>query len=397
MPANPAHPIYHRDVPRVLRWGNELDASLGGWESLPHLSPDTEPALFKAALHAGTHVIGPYVIVSEGSTDAPAAALFGRLERQRLRVKVGFATVLQLRATVLCVPQDGVVGPSDDVMLPLVDEALGALGRGDADAVRFYGVREGSVLERRLSAVESRPRPLVSPPVANYDADVSCTFPAFLSRRGSRARESIRRSLRKFASAEAGLVVRRSGQDVAGEALRTSIDRIAAVSYQSAIGVGFGPSPLRDQLLGEGVEQGWYRVWLAERAGVPIAFWSAFCFDSTWTLHETGFDAAFADLAPGVGLLGTVVTDACEDADVSRIGFGSGDAQYKRYWSDSVWMSRNVEVLRPRPKWIAFAAANRSSRWAVRRVADTLGQKRVERLRSHLIGRRVRRTARGRG
>jgi hypothetical protein len=321
------------------------------------------------------------------------------MERQKLRVQVGFATVLALSARVLSVVQDGIVAPSDAIsdvaVAPLVDEALAALRRGDADAVRFVGVGDGSALARILSGLRSRPRPLVSPPVLNHDADVSCTFQEFLARRGSRARESIRRSLRKFGSADAGLTVRRSGQDLSPDSLRAGIDRIAAVSYQSAIGAGFGPSPLRDQLLGEGVGQGWYRVWLAERADVPVAFWSAFCFGDTWTLHETGFDAAFADLAPGVGLLGEVVRDACEDPAVSRIGFGPGDAQYKRYWSDRAWTSRNVEVLRSRPRWIAFAAAHRLLHWAVQWLRQALGPERISRLRAQAIRWRVRRSGGG--
>ena len=171
------------------------------------------------------------------------------------------------------------------------------------------------------------------------------------------------------------------------EALLAPMEAISSPGYQRGMGVGFQRDPLHEELVRAGLAGGWFRAWVASVDAVPAVFWTTFAFGDRWTLYETAFAEEYADSAPGAGLLSHVIEDACTDSQVSTVGFGLGEARYKRDWASAEWMTSDVTIFGPRLRWRAVAGVQRGLSWAVSTARRAMGEDRVQALKKRLRAR----------
>ena len=338
---------------------------------LPRRSVDSQTPLLAAVTRARSDVEAPYVALSPSGT----AALFARTERRRVGVRVAYRVVGAFRARVATVVNDGIVGDDPEWC---VQHALGLLGSDGVDAVHFHCLRVGSEEEAALLAASAGMTVQTEDPFVHLEITVDAPYDELVARRDSRSREAIRRARRKVDALGARhSITRWPGDRADADALLAQMDEVAAGGYQRGLGVGFERDPLHEELVRAGLAGGWFRAWTLSIDDAPAAFWSAFAFGDRWTLYETAFAEAFAAAAPGAGLLSTVVQDAASSGSVRVVGFGLGDARYKRDWADREWMARDVIGFAPRLKWRSMAAMQRGTTWSYHTVRRVLGEDRV--------------------
>ena len=348
---------------------------------LPRRSVDSQAALLAAVVRAREDVEAPYVCLSPSGT----SALCARIERRRVGVRVAHKMLGAFRARILAVVDDGVVGDDPEWC---VRHAFGLLAAGEVDAVQFQCLRIGSAEEaavRRDSAGRTVQR---EDPVVHLEVGVAGSYEEVVAARDRRSREGIRRSRRKFDQLGDRRVITRWPADAADpEALLAQMEAISSTGYQRGMGVGFQRDPLHEELVRAGLAGGWFRAWVASVDAVPAVFWTTFAFGDRWTLYETAFAEEYADSAPGAGLLSHVIEDACTDSQVSTVGFGLGEARYKRDWASAEWMTSDVTIFGPRLRWRAVAGVQRGLSWAVSTARRAMGEDRVQALKKRLRAR----------
>ena len=356
----------------------ELQALDASFHALPRRSVDSQAPLLAAVVRARADVEAPYVCVSPSGR----SALCARLEQRRIGVRVAFRSFGSFRARIAAVVDDGIVGDDPEWC---VQQALGLLAAGEVDAVQFQCLRVGSVEEAAVQRGAAGRTVQREDPVVHLEVAVDCPNDELVASRDRRSREGIRRSRRKFDQLGERRVITRWPADADDpEVLLGQMEAIAATGYQRGMGVGFERDALHEELVRAGLKEGWFRAWVAAVDGVPAVFWTAFAFGDRWTLYETAFAEQFADAAPGAGLLSHVVEDACADPQVTTVGFGLGEARYKRDWASHEWMTADVTVFAPRLRWKAVAAVQRGASWAVTTVRQRLGEERVQALKQRL-------------
>lgn len=358
------------------------------WERLvddAHRSEETRPGVFVATIEHSPAVVSPLVVAAESGPDA-LTMLFGRVERRSMSIVVGFREVFRFDARVLVVVQDGVIGSCAPGHIHELVQVVTDLAVDDrVDVVQFLGVRPGTELEDAISAVRRVFRASGSTVVVrtlrtDTDFELVC--------RGKVAKDR-RAAINQFARLGDRLRLVRFGPDSDPARMGDLLDEVSRRAYGRALGFGYAPDPLHRSFARVGLPGGWYCGLAALVDDRPVAFWTWFRSGRLLTLHETAFDPALKEFAPGSGLLAEVVRSACEDEDTTSVSFGRGDAFYKRVWSDEEREIRDFECFARRPKWLLFLILQRTVAMAVAGGQRLLGGERVARLRRWLIARRA--------
>lgn len=378
----------------AARWTDDLTTALPLVAPLERRSVDVSAPLFLATVEARPEVAGGRVLLLG---EPVRSALVARLEEVPQRLRLAVLTVARLRARVLTVPEGGVLAGPDDTRV-LVEEALHQMDGGDVDGVTFARVPTGSPLESVLAEHAERRSAQWAPPTVHLELDTSRSYEETVAAHGKRQREAIRRARRKLASlGEHQQVVRYPQDSTDAATLLAEVETITGRSYQRGLGVGFVADEFHGALAHQGLGAGWFRAWVLHVDGSPAAYWTALVDDGCWNLHETAFDDRHADAAPGTGLLGHVVEEACGEPGVDRVSFGNGDARYKRDWADAEWHSTTVSFFSDRARWRWFATAQRLADRLESTLRGLLGEDRVQAVRRWVRARAAATARRGGG
>jgi CelD/BcsL family acetyltransferase involved in cellulose biosynthesis len=327
---------------QVARTVEELERLRALWERVDWDGIEAEYELFLARAAARPNVLAPFAAFA-CRDEIPLAAVVGRFESRRLETSVGYRVLYAPEVRLLQIVDGGIAVAETEALEPLLGE-LRSLLAGEVDAIAVPPLPEGSELAGAFASLGSRQR--LIRPWTHRRLVLPASFEQFLASRSPNTRWRIRRDARRLEAAfgdAVSVAILRERADL--ERIVHDTERIAAATYQRALGAGFADTPEQRAFLDVGLEHGWIRAYLLYCGEEPVAYWLCSLHRGTLLIRTTGFDDAYAELRAGLYLLARVVEDACADPEIRILDFGPGDAAYKLQFGSEDWRERNLLVF----------------------------------------------------
>jgi GNAT acetyltransferase-like protein len=349
----------------VARTIEEVEGLRDVWEAL---QPERLTADFDYHLTVLRHapaVIRPHVALLERD-GSPAALAVGRVEEIDLTARVGYATVLSPRVRALTISQGGLLGVDGQAAEPLFSALSGALAQDDLHVLRLRLLPVGGRVHK---LARSRPglltRQHLGVQVERWRARVPATFDDYLAARSSKTRSNVKRYARRLEERfgdGASFRVFRTPDEL--EELMRDTEAVHVKTYQHGMGAGLKGTELERRLRELAAGKGWFRGFVLYLDDAPAAFWHGTAYRGIFYTGPTGYDPAHRDLRLGTYVLGKMVEKLCGEVD--WMDFGSGDAEYKRHFSDENRLEEDMTVFAPRPRPVAINLAQTTVRGASR-------------------------------
>jgi hypothetical protein len=358
----------------VWRAAEDLLAAREQWSAVPWRTFEADLDVFLAVVDARPEAIRPHVIAVERDGRV-AAALVLRLERVPLSTSVGYATLYSPRVRSLTLVHGGEYAEDAEAARLVLDELERSLGRGEADVAQFPSLPVDSLFfglansrwsrARRQHFAESRPHHRMTLPES---VDV------LLAGRSRKTRYNLKRSADMLEGAVPDLSLELLRDPADFELIMRNLERVAAKTYQRALGAGFADVEYQRRLVRLALERGWLRAWLLRDGNEPIAFWLGFVHRRTFFSSSTGYDPAYAKHGLGTYLHLRLLRDLCADPAVDALDYGLGDADYKRRFADTTWLESDALIYAPRPRGMQVSLARNGIL-----LADRLARRTLER------------------
>jgi Acetyltransferase (GNAT) domain len=357
----------------VARTIEEVEALREAWEALKpdRLTADLDYHL--TVLRHAPGIIRPHVALLERD-GSPAALAVGRVEEVDLTARLGYKTVLSPRVRALTIAQGGLLGVDAESAEPLFAALSGALAERGLHVLRLRLLPVGGPVHE---LARSRPglltRQHVGVQVERWRARIPATFDDYLSARSSKTRSNVKRYARRLED--------RFGDGIAFRVFRTpdeleelmrDTEAVHVKTYQHGMAAGLTGIELERRLRALAAERGWFRGFVLYLDGAPAAFWHGTAYRGVFYTGPTGYDPAHRDLRLGTYVLGKMVEQLCGEVD--WMDFGSGDAEYKRHFSDEHRLEEDVAVFASRPRPIAINLAQTAVRGVARASGSVLAK-----------------------
>jgi hypothetical protein len=357
----------------VARRLEEVEGLRDTWEAL---HPERLTADFDYHLTVLRHapgVVRPHVAVLERD-GSPTALAVGRVEDVDLTARLGYKTVLRPRVRALTISQGGLLGVDDQTAEPLFGALSGALAVDGLHVLRLRLLNVGGPVHE---LARSRPglltRQHLGVQVERWRARIPATFDDYLGARSSKTRSNVKRYARRleeqFGDGVSFRVFRTP--DELDELMRDT-EAVHVKTYQRGMGAGLKGTELERRLRELAAARGWFRGFVLYLDDVPAAFWHGTAYRGVFYTGPTGYDPAHRDLRLGTYVLGKMVEKLCGEVD--WMDFGSGDAEYKRHFSDEHRLEEDVLVFAPRPRPVAINLAQTTVRGASRASKSVLAK-----------------------
>ena len=363
---------------RVLRTWEELREIEQYWRTCA-VNPNADYDFFKLIVAVRPEILHPYVIVADRD-GRPEYVLVGRKERCRLDVKIGYATLLRPKVTLITFIHGGELGTLNGLAAAEVLRMLvQRLQAGDADAASFTHLRQDSMLSQAMEAMPGffscDPFPVRQPHRALELPDEVARFFAGLS---PKVRKNQKWQAKKLHQAFPDQVLIRCYRKVSDlDCMFSEVERIAKQTYQRGLGVGFADTAEMRQRMALAASRGWLRAYVLNLGREPAAFWIGTLYRGVFYSDSMGYNTAFGHHSPGTYLLVKVIEEFCaeEPRQVSKIDFGLGDAQYKQVFGTENWSDKSAYVYAPTSRGLALkalrllaASADRTARSVARKL-----------------------------
>jgi hypothetical protein len=351
----------------------EVEGLRDVWEALQpeRLTADLDHHL--TVLRHAPGVIRPHVVVLERD-GSPVALAVGRVEEVDLTARLGYTTVLRPRVRALTISQGGLLGVDGQSAEPVFAALSGALVEDNLHVLRLRLLRVGEPVHE---LARSRPglltRQHLGVQVERWRARIPATFDEYLGARSSKTRSNVKRYARRLED--------RFGDGVSFRVFRTpdeldelmrDTQAVHVKTYQRGMGAGLKGTELERRLRDLAAGRGWFRGFVLYLDDVPAAFWHGTAYRGVFYTGPTGYDPAHRDLRLGTYVLGRMVEKLCGEVD--WMDFGSGDAEYKRHFSDEHRLEEDVTVFAPRPRPVAINLAQTTVRGASRASTAVLAK-----------------------
>jgi CelD/BcsL family acetyltransferase involved in cellulose biosynthesis len=223
------------------------------------------------------------------------------------------------------------------------------------DGIYMRGLDTASSCWRRIHespAIREKFLLHVTETEAMHRLDLPRSFEAYLARFNSKHRNTLKRRVRILREHAGGsLELRRitAPQDVS-EFLRLG-GALAQRSWQSArTDYLICDSPSWHRHLSDLADRGLLRSYLLMCGPTPCAYVLGFQGFGGYQFHRTGYDPAFAQLAPGTVALYLLIEDLIRHDPPSWLSFEYGDQDYKRMFGTSQVETASVFLLRRTPR-----------------------------------------------
>jgi CelD/BcsL family acetyltransferase involved in cellulose biosynthesis len=358
----------------IARTAADVARLAPAWDRLQH-HPNADRAFTAALLAARGGAAEPFVLALP-DLDAPTAIVVGRRCRTRLRIRLGYRTLLQPAITAIELAQGGCLGAVDAAAATAFAARLSAeLRAGTADVLRQEHLRVDHPLAHALAAAGARPaQPL---PDRHWVATLPGSFELFLAARSSNTRRNLRRFEKGFVEPFLNRFrVRTLDRPQDLERIVQDLDGISRATYHRQLGAGFVDGPEKRALLAQGLADRSYRALVLDLDGRPIAFWDGRSYRGTFHTETTGYLPEYQDQRPGWFLLMHLVHELCCDPGLRAIDFGTGDAQYKQMLCDRSWDELPLVLYAPTLRMRSLRLLQRSvdtGARALRTLLDRLG------------------------
>jgi hypothetical protein len=379
---------------RAARSVAEVEALRPAWAGWP-AHRDSDIDFYLMIVRSRPEVLRPHVI-GLFRNGQPTAILVGRLEQKRLKIRVGYLSVLSPWVKCLTFVCGALHGDaSTDHARRLLREVASCLRQGEADLAVLEFVPLDSVLYQLALALPGVAHAGPAPQGHSF-MTVPDSIDEVYGRMSGQRRWHIRASAKKLRAGAAGVpkvVCYRNPRDL--DRLFEDAEQIARKTYQRELGVGFSETPEVRARLSLAAEKGWLRAYVLYLEDRPCAFLIGMIYGDTFLGEYTGYDHEFRHLSPGMVLIMHAIETFCEHADgdfVRQVDFGPGNAEYKEVLGDRTRPEATIYVfgsslrgLALKYAWVAAGLVDRSARRLL--TAAGLFAKVKSRWRKHLARR----------
>ncbi len=316
---------------RTVRTLGELDDLRSIWSFWSH-DPNADPDYYLAAAQCPDFV-RPHVIVvcRNGEVDC---MLVGRIERRRLKLKLGYKTVSEPAVHQLLFVRGGLLGNANAENCTLLARELRrCLHDKEADVAETAGITTNCTFYR---AVESEfsffCRGHFIAFHEHYWLELPGNFKEFLSGMARKHRHEFRRHQKRLTDRFGDSTrIRCLRWENEVDELASEVEKIAAKTYQRALRVGFRPEADILAYLRTAARKGGLRGYVLYLENEPCAFFIGVEYKGRFYGIYTGFDPAFRKYSPGLLVLMRSIEDCYEPSmQVSEFDLGRGDRGYKR-------------------------------------------------------------------
>lgn len=336
---------------RVARTMHEIEQFHDLWSSWTS-SRDADAEYCREFVWSSRDFVRPHMIVIFRGT-IPEAMFVGRIERIKIESRVGYIRFRGPESLVLIFPSVGRLGnsSSEEISEAFLRSVMSSLRAGEADAALLQQVDMTSRLFEaglRIPGPTSRDR--VLKPAAHYFLRLPRSIEEVHRGFSQGLRAEVRRKKKKLLTDFPDAVkveCFRAPDEL--ERVLPELEKIAAKTYQRALGVGFQDNDEMRRRLRFFAQRGWLRIYLLTIEDKPWAFWTGTLYRDSFSSGDIGFDPGFSRYSPGTFLLSWVIEDLCA-AGVAEIDFGSGDAEYKERFGNLRLMETGVYVFAPTVK-----------------------------------------------
>lgn len=354
---------------------DEIAAIRSTWESVQsHFNADYEQ--FVTVCDVRPEVVRPHVVTLANS--GRTAFLLGRLENGTFAPTVGYATLVRVRARILHVLHEGLLGdPSGDDAEALIEQIWEALRRGEADVAELHGVREGALLQRAFeSRIPTRWRTEAGRLARHWSAAIPTQEGALLARMRSKHRNWHHRKKRELDETFPGRVTWRWLTDFEDiDAICRRLEAVAIDTYQRGLNAGFRDDEEHRRRLALFARRGALRIQLLEIDGAVRAFWLGCRYGTTFHSWATAYDPALRSFEVGNLMFHRMVDELTRER-LSTLDFGLGDAFYKQRFGDTSWQERTLRIFAPTPKGALLRTTGQAGRFLdeqARRLVESFG------------------------
>ena len=353
-------------------------------ESSPAINADIDRYI--SVVEAMKETVQPYVMILFHN-DNPTAMIVARIEKLRLKIKLGYKVLFSPELKCLIVVYGGILGePNSNVCSYIIRGLLEQLQSRKVNMVYFNRLKTNSdicTLSRKLPGILSKG---YFPEIENhFSMSVPENLDQFYKARSHKHRARLKRYVRKLEKEYPNnikMVTYRQEVDL-DKAIK-AVSQISHSTYQYGLGYGFTDDYKTRCLLTTAAKQGWLRIYILYSGQEPCAFQIWLQYKKVYIGHGKGFDPKWSKWRIGTILFIKAIERLCADPTVEVIDFGFGEAEYKKSYSDKEWQEASVYIfaLRFYPICVNIlrtfiAVVNSSSK----HIADTLGLKnRIKRL-----------------
>lgn len=360
---------------RVARTISEVEELRPHWKSLAG-PRESDIDYFLAVLTAKPESVRPHVL-SVWNDGRPTGFLVGRIDKGPVVFRgshLRFSTIATQMHFLYGALRGEVSGQQSK---EIVQNICKSLASGEADVANLNFLRADSELYRYAKELPSFLfRDHLEASQRHYTAQLPESLAEFQRDLSPKLRKNQRwkKLVRDFPDA-VRIECYKDPSDV--DRLATVADRIASLSYQRRIGVGFVDDADTRGRLQLKAANSWLRGYVLYLADQPVAFWIGDLGASVFGSDYLAFDPAFSKYSPGMYLIVRVIENIC-GCQANRgviVDFGTGHAEYKEMLSTHVWTEKCVYIFSPSLKGLSLnlnktvtGGAEKAIRWTLERA-----------------------------
>jgi len=289
----------------------------------------------------------------------PQTLIIGWVQDERKKFKIGYKTVLTLKARCLHIEYVGILGDASySNCAALIEEIQKYLKNEEVDFAYFKSIKHDSEAFQGTTQVPSflhRDHFLYLNP--HWKLSLPNSFKEFYQKRSKNTKSNIRKYKNRIIKGFGQNYNIRcfQGEDEVDQAMK-DIETIAAKTYQRGLNVGFVNTPEARNEYIFAAQKGMLRAYVLYLNNIPSSFLIGFVYKNIFNLGSLGFDPEKEYYHPGMFLFLKMIEESCLDDKIDAIDFGFGDADYKKKYGDECWQEVSVFIFANTLKGMQFNA-----------------------------------------
>lgn len=334
----------------------EIEVLRPVWEQLQERElfpvPNSHIDRFLAYIRAKEGSVQPCVLVVRRD-NCPKAMVIGRIEKNGLKCKIGYKTVLKPSLRILSVVYGGILGqPTGEICHVIIKELKLLLKKGNADLLLFSRIRTDSELYRIIrgsSGFLCKDNFSIARP--NWQTRIPDSLEEFY--------QSLSAHRRRYITYYSGRLEKKFPGQVRFECyskekdldyIITLASDISAKTYKDAMDAGFSDNNITRTLLQQSAKSNWLRAYVLYVGDVPCAFEYGVKYGRTFFAEYMGFDPGWRDFSLGTILWLKVIEYLSRDPDINLLDYGFGDAVYKERFGTESYIEVHTMIFAGRAK-----------------------------------------------
>jgi hypothetical protein len=317
-------------------------------ESLPALNSDIDHYL--SVVESLKEAIQPYIIILYYDGN-PKAMMIGRIDKQRIKCRIGYTTIFKPSLRCLSVVYGGILGkPTDQISARLVKELIKTLKRGDVEVVFLSHLNIDSHLHRFARTIPSfLCRDYFQIVENHWQTHVPENAEEFYASIRRKRKKEWKRLSRRLEDATGGPLKIECYENVDQiEHFIEVASKISAMTYKEALNAGFSDSSHTRSILTQAAKRNRWRAYILYAGQVPCAFETGIINNRIYFAEAIGYSPEWSNFSPGTILFVKVLEDLSQNTPIEIFDYGFGSAGYKERFGTESWPEASVYIFAPR-------------------------------------------------